>query len=79
MRVQLHVSASLLLEKLSLILIAYEAGWAPGPVWTLWRTINALSLTGNRTPQLSRIAGTQSLYRLIYPCSVLLLNVGYEK
>jgi hypothetical protein len=26
--------------------IGYEAGWAPKPVWTLWREENLFSLPG---------------------------------
>jgi hypothetical protein len=32
------------------ILIAYEAGWAPEPVLTLWREEKSLAATGNRIP-----------------------------
>jgi hypothetical protein len=42
--------------------IAYEAGWAPGPVWT---GVENLAPTGIRFPD--RPARSQSLYRLSYP------------
>ena len=42
--------------------IAYEAGWAPGPVWM--RAEN-LALTGIRSP--NRPASSESLYRQSYP------------
>jgi hypothetical protein len=42
--------------------IVYEAGWAPGPVWT---SPEYLAFTGFRTPE--RPARSRSLYRLRYP------------
>jgi hypothetical protein len=35
---QLQVPAALPLGRSQLILIGYEAGWVPEPVWRLWRT-----------------------------------------
>jgi hypothetical protein len=52
---QLHASAALP--------IAYEIGWTPEPVWTMWRKF--VTLPGLRL--LSRPAHSQSLYRLRYP------------
>jgi hypothetical protein len=43
-----------------LVLTGYEAGWAPEPVWTLWREKN-LAPDGVRTPTV------QSVSRLSYP------------
>jgi hypothetical protein len=34
---QLHTPAASALVKQRLVPIGYEAGWAPEPVWTLWR------------------------------------------
>jgi hypothetical protein len=42
--------------------IVYEAGWAPGPVWT---GVKNLAPTGIRSPD--RPARSESLYRLSYP------------
>jgi len=32
---QLHTLATIFLGKELLVLFEYEAGWSPGPVWTL--------------------------------------------
>jgi hypothetical protein len=42
--------------------IVYDAGWAPGPVWTAAKN---LAPTGIRSPD--RRARSESLYRLSYP------------
>jgi hypothetical protein len=35
-------------ERAPLLIGQEEAGWAPGPVWTLWRTDTSLAPAGNR-------------------------------
>ena len=45
--------------------IVQEAGWAPGPVWTVAEN---LSTTGFRHPD--RSARSESLYRLSYPADL---------
>jgi hypothetical protein len=42
--------------------IVYEAGWAPGPVWT-----GAENLTPSEIRSPDRPARSESLYRLSYP------------
>jgi len=46
--------------------IVKEAGWAPGPVWTV---VENLVPTGIRSP--ARPARSQSLYRLRYPAHLI--------
>jgi hypothetical protein len=67
---QHHVSVALLLEKLPPIPNALEAGWAPGPVSTLWRTANTLSLPGTRTPT----AESHSRYPVVLPTDLCQLR-----
>ena len=57
---QLHAPAALPRER-DPVPIVYEAGWAPGPVWT---GAENLALTGIRFPD--RPARSESLYRLSY-------------
>ena len=45
-----------------LVPIIYEAGWAPGPVWT-----GAENLTSTRIRSPDHPALSESLYRLRYP------------
>jgi hypothetical protein len=47
---QLHTPATLPPGKEHPVPIAQEAGWAPDPVWTLWRRENFPTPVGNRTP-----------------------------
>jgi hypothetical protein len=56
---QLHAPAILPPEKEPLVLIGQEAGWAPEPVWTLWRREKPLAASGNRTPAVQPAAGRQ--------------------
>jgi hypothetical protein len=52
---QLYVPASLPPEKDAPVPIGYEAGWAPEPVWTLWRRENYfLRRDSNSEPVASR-------------------------
>jgi hypothetical protein len=44
---QLHILAALSLGKELLILIEYEALWAPESVWMLWIREKSLALVGN--------------------------------
>jgi len=41
--------------KSSLVTIKQQTGWAPEPVWTLWRTVTSLGHAGNK-----RVAPWQS-------------------
>jgi hypothetical protein len=61
--VQLHPSAALPQGKEPPVLIGQEAGWAPGPVWTLWRREESLVPVGIEP------ARSPSLYRLSCPGS----------
>jgi hypothetical protein len=49
---QFHASAILPMEKHLSVPIVQEAGLASEQAWTLWRTENSLSPTGNGTPTL---------------------------
>jgi hypothetical protein len=60
---QLHAPAALLP-----VPTGYEAGWAPVPVWTLWRE-NSWPYRDSKSDPPCRPAGSQSLYRLRYPGS----------
>ena len=53
--------------------IVQEAGWAPGPVWTVAEN---LVPTGIRSPD--RPAPSQSLYRLRYPARTYVYNYLYN-
>jgi hypothetical protein len=57
--------------------IVYEAGWAPGPVWTCAEN---LAPTGIRSPD--RPTRSESIYRLSYPgprhVIVSVYNYAYE-
>jgi hypothetical protein len=52
---QLHVPVAFPTGKQPPVPTGQEAGWAPGPVWTLWRQTN-LTPPGNRTPVAQPIA-----------------------
>jgi hypothetical protein len=52
---QLHAPVALPTGKKPPVQIGYEAGWARGPVWTLWSTENSLAPTGNRTPAVQSV------------------------
>jgi hypothetical protein len=49
---QFQALAVLSPENFSPIFIVYEAGWAPDPVWRLWRRANSYSAE-NRTPAIA--------------------------
>jgi hypothetical protein len=49
-RGQLHASAALPLVKEPPVAIGEEAGWAPEPVWELWRREKSLASVVNQTP-----------------------------
>jgi hypothetical protein len=48
--VKLEAPVDLPPEKEAAVSIGYEAGWAPEPVWTMWRTDKSLALGVNWTP-----------------------------
>jgi hypothetical protein len=50
--------------------IAYEAGWAPEPVWTLWRTENIFPLPGTELRMSS-----PSPYQMSYPGLVCVFDL----
>jgi hypothetical protein len=52
--------------------VVYEAGWAPGPVWT---GAENLASTGIRFPD--RPARSESLYRLRYPSPTYTMGTGF--
>jgi hypothetical protein len=47
---QLHALAALPPVKDRPVPTGQEAGWAPNPVWSLWRREQTLAPTVNRTP-----------------------------
>jgi hypothetical protein len=53
---QFHVSAALLPGKEPLVPTGREAGWAPEPVWTLWKKVK-LSLCFNWSPHHEGVLG----------------------
>jgi hypothetical protein len=46
-------------EKEPPVLTGYEAGWAPEPVWTLWRRETS---AGNPTPAVQPVARRDATY-----------------
>jgi hypothetical protein len=46
---ELHTTAALLPGNKPLILIGWEAGWTPEPVWTRWLTEKFRAPAGTRT------------------------------
>jgi hypothetical protein len=57
-------------NRVTIVLIVQEGGWAPGPVWT---SAENLASTGIRSPY--RPAYSQSLYQLSYPDNTTRFNV----
>jgi hypothetical protein len=55
---QAHAPAALVSGKEQPLHIRYEADWAPGPVWELWRREESLALVGNPTPS-TRLSSSQ--------------------
>jgi hypothetical protein len=53
---QLHSPTALSPEKESPIPIRWDAGWAPDPVWTLWKREKCIALAGNGTPAAQSLA-----------------------
>jgi hypothetical protein len=54
---QLHAPAAL-----SLVPIGYEAGWAPEPIWTLWRGEKSYTAR-NQTQAVQPVAMPTDLFR----------------
>jgi len=60
--------------------IEYEAGWAPEPVWTFWKTDESLT-TEIRTldsPARSPVTIPTALYRLAHTLTVLFPSYEYR-
>jgi hypothetical protein len=53
---QVHVSIVLTPEKDSPVPIGQEAGWAPEPVWTLWKIENFPVSSENQTSVIQPVA-----------------------
>jgi hypothetical protein len=66
---QLHASATLRSRKEPQVPIEYEAGWAPEPVWMLWRRKKSSSC---RESNHGFPACSPRLYRLNYPIPIWL-------
>jgi hypothetical protein len=79
---QLHASAARPRRKEPLILTEYEAGWAPEPVWALWRREKYPTHVENWTPANQPVAIPTGLSRLseyVYRSFIQFDLFGIEK
>jgi hypothetical protein len=60
---QLQSPAAVLPGKAHPVPIIEEAGWAPAPVFTLWRREKFLPLAGNRISAVQPVTISTELYR----------------
>jgi hypothetical protein len=66
---QLQTLAALPPEKEPLVPIGYEAGWAPGRVWTPWSIRKFLVPARNQTPAIQPVACHYTNWAISVPVS----------